>query len=112
MLTDLVLDLNGTLAYDGRLLPGVAARIARLVRSPDVLLVSRDTFGTAELAARELGVPLERLQPNEQAVQKPQIVRGRGLGTVAMVGNGRNSRLALAEVALGICVVGPEGAAT
>ena len=110
-LTRLLLDLNGTLARDGRLLPGISPRIARLRGSLRVLLVSGDTFGTARRRLPELGVPFEPLGQIGQGAQKLRIARRLGPRSVVMVGNGRNDAPALAEVALGMCVVGPEGAA-
>jgi P-type E1-E2 ATPase len=110
-LSRVVLDLNGTLALDGRLLPGVASRVRNLRRRVDLLLVSGDTFGTAHGVARELDIPLRELEPLDQAGQKLRIVRQLGARSLAMIGNGRNDASALAEVALGICVIGPEGAA-
>lgn len=109
--THLLLDLNGTLALDGTMLPGVASRIAVLKRAMDILLVSGDTFGTAQGVARELGIPLRELDPLDQGGQKLRIVRQIGSRSSAMIGNGCNDAPALAEVGLGICVLGPEGAA-
>ncbi len=50
-LDQLVLDFNGTLARDGRLLPGVAERLARLAAALTVHVVTGDTNGTAQLGA-------------------------------------------------------------
>lgn len=44
-LAHLVLDYNGTLAADGRLLTGVAPRLARLVQELQVHVLTADTFG-------------------------------------------------------------------
>lgn len=111
-LRHLILDLNGTLARDGQLLPGVPPRIARLREHLWVQMVSGDTFGTAADAARALGLCVRMLGPDDQGAQKLDIVRRLGADAVAMIGNGNNDAPALAEVALGICVIGPEGAAS
>ena len=47
VLRHLVLDLNGTLALDGRLLPGVAEALLALKDLLAVHIVTADTFGTA-----------------------------------------------------------------
>ena len=109
-LTRLILDINGTLALDGELLPGVEGRIVALTARVDVVMVSGDTFGTARRVANRLGVDLRVLDPVDQGMQKLRIARLLGCESTAMIGNGRNDASALGEVALGICVVGPEGA--
>lgn len=106
-----VLDLNGTLGLDGALLPGVGRRVRALRRRMEVILVSGDTFGTARGAAEALGVPIRPLRAEEQGAQKLRIVSDLGAASLAVVGNGRNDAAALAAAAVGICVVGPEGAA-
>jgi P-type E1-E2 ATPase len=109
-LTHLLLDLNGTLAVDGEPAPGVAERISALSARIEMLMVSGDTFGSAPRVASRLGVPVHVLDPMDQGVQKLRIARRLGLRSTAMLGNGSNDAPALAGVALGICVVGPEGA--
>lgn len=44
-LQHLVLDMNGTLATDGTLIPGVAERVAMLKRQLEVVVVTADTHG-------------------------------------------------------------------
>lgn len=56
MLRHLVLDLNGTVAVDGAVLPSVRDQVARLRERLDIVLVSGDTFGTAGEASAQLGV--------------------------------------------------------
>ena len=109
-LTRLILDINGTLAIDGDLVPGVEERVRALTTRIDIVMVSGDTFGSARRVASRLGVNLHVLDPADQGMQKLQIARLLGPASTAMIGNGRNDALALAEVALGICVAGPEGA--
>ena len=46
-LSHLVLDLNGTLALDGKLIEGVAERLRRLNESLKLFVVSANTFGSA-----------------------------------------------------------------
>ncbi|NML47193.1 hypothetical protein HHL11_25830 [Ramlibacter sp. G-1-2-2] len=49
-LAHLVLDFNGTLACDGRLLEGVAPRLERLSGDLSIHVVTGDTFGGARAA--------------------------------------------------------------
>src|SRR5690349_20548707 len=41
----LVLDVNGTIAEDGHLIPGVKERLNRIARSLEVVMVTADTHG-------------------------------------------------------------------
>jgi P-type E1-E2 ATPase len=111
VLRHLVLDLNGTLARDGALLSGVAERVVALAPRIATVLVSGDTFGTAAAVAMTLGCRHIGLEATRQGAQKLLVVEGFGPAHVVMIGNGRNDAPALAAAALGICVLGPEGAA-
>jgi P-type E1-E2 ATPase len=107
----LLLDLNGTLALDGRLLEGMDAALARVAAAFDVRLLSADTHGTATAIAAQLGLPLTRLDPGDEAEQKGRVVELLGAATVAAIGNGANDIEMLRRAALGIAVLGREGAA-
>lgn len=111
-LRHLALDVNGTLALDGALLPAVAERLARLRQVLDVHLLTADTHGTQDRVDRELGVAATRLTADRPgAEQKEAYVRALGADTVAAIGNGVNDVLMLRAAALGIVVLGPEGLA-
>ncbi len=106
-LEHLVLDVNGTLTDRGALIDGVASRIARIGETLTPRLVSADTFGTLEAVARELGVVAGRAATG---ADKLRLLDELGPRRCAVVGNGRNDVAVLAAAALGIAVLGPEGA--
>ena len=111
-LAHLVLDVNGTIALDGSLLPGVAERLASLGRSLEIHLLTADTHGRQAEIDRALGIRAVRLAADrDQVEQKAAHVRRLGAGSVAAIGNGANDAGMLREAALGIAVVGGEGAA-
>ena len=107
----LMLDVNGTLALDGQLLPGVQARLAELSQSLEPWLVSADTQGTLATLAATLGVQSRRLEPENGTAQKAALVKAFGAAQVVAVGNGANDADMLREAALGIAVLGGEGMA-
>lgn len=108
----LVLDVNGTIALDGVLLPGVADRLRALGGSLAVHLLTADTHGRQDELDRALGLQATRLTTDRSQVeQKAEHVRRLGPAQVVAVGNGANDALMLREAALGIAVVGGEGAA-
>jgi P-type E1-E2 ATPase len=109
----LVLDVNGTIAEDGHLRPGVKERIARLTRQIDVVLVTADTFGRQGLIDRELDLEATRLERGKpEAHQKAALVTKLGAAGTVAVGNGANDEQMLREAAIGICVLESEGTAT
>jgi len=105
-LVHLVLDLNGTLARDGRLLAGVRTRLDQLARRLRVHVLTADTFGTARFALRASPVTVHTVKTG---ADKRRFVDQRD-GVVA-VGNGRNDIAMLKAAMLSIGVLGPEGCA-
>ena len=106
----LVLDYNGTLAVDGKLLPGVKRRLATLDSRLRIHVVTADTFSKARIGLRGLNCRLEILQAGAEDRAKAAYVRRLGPSRVACIGNGRNDRLMLRAAALGVAVVHAEGA--
>ncbi len=110
-LEHLVLDFNGTLAIDGRLLEGVESRLAALALELDIHVVTGNTYGDARDHLHHCPMEVVCLPAEGQALAKREYVRRLGPG-VAAIGNGRNDALMLERAALGIGVLGTEGLAT
>jgi soluble P-type ATPase len=104
----LVLDLNGTLSDRGVLIDGVAERLEALAADLTIHLVTADTLGTAGRLAAKL--PLS-VTPISKGADKESLVREIGAQRTVAIGNGRNDQAMILEAALGIAVIGPEGAA-
>ncbi len=111
-LEHLVLDYNGTLAVDGELQPGVAERLQALSRHLQIHVITADTFGKAAEETGGLPVTLQIIGQGDQAEAKRSLVASLGPERVVAVGNGANDRTMLEAAALGICILGEEGAAT
>ena len=107
-LEHLVLDVNGTLTNRGLLIEGVADLLYRVGERLDVHLLSADTFGTLMDVAERLGARASRIESGED---KRRFVDELGRTSCAALGNGANDASMLQVAALGIAVVGPEGAA-
>lgn len=107
----LVLDFNGTLACDGRLLASARERLERLSQSIEIHVVTGDTFKRARSELAGLPCRLHVLEATGQARAKLDYVRQLAPERTAGIGNGRNDALMLEACALGIAVVQAEGAA-
>jgi soluble P-type ATPase len=107
-LEHLVLDVNGTLTDRGDLVDGVQARLARLREALEIHLLSADTFGTLSAVAWALDARAVTVSTGEE---KLAYLTGLGAARCAAIGNGANDEHMLEAGALGIAVVGREGAA-
>ena len=111
-LEHLVTDVNGTLAIDGQLIPGVAKQISSLRDRLTIHLLTADTHGQQALIDQQLNLTAVRIQPGNESEQKAEYVRQLGAETVVAVGQGANDANMLKEAALGICIMSQEGIAT
>lgn len=109
-LSHLVADYNGTLAQDGRLLPGVAETLRTLAADLEIHVLTADTFGQARAELAGLPCRVSILGPDAQDRAKEDYLRALDAERCVAIGNGRNDRLMLAAAALGIAVVQGEGA--
>jgi P-type E1-E2 ATPase len=107
----LVLDVNGTLAKDGQLLEGVVELLAQLRAKLEIHLVTADTHGTQEILDKALKLTAVRIPVQNQVQAKLEFIRRLGTDSVVAVGNGANDSAMLEYAALGVVIVGPEGAA-
>ncbi|HEX7395292.1 MAG TPA: hypothetical protein VF313_10230 [Anaerolineaceae bacterium] len=110
-LEHLVLDVNGTLALDGKLIKGVASLLTRLGKQLEIHLITADTHGQQAVIDRQLSLTAVRLKPGSEAEQKADFVRRLGSERVAAIGQGANDSGMLNAAALGIAILGREGLA-
>ena len=108
----LVLDLNGTIAADGEIIEGVAERLYSLGKLLSIAVVTADTHGSASRLGADLHARIHRVERGAEDVRKLALVQRLGEETTVAIGNGCNDVSMLKEAALGICVIGAEGAAT
>jgi soluble P-type ATPase len=109
-LQHLVLDYNGTLALDGEPLPGVVQRIEELADSLEIHILTADTHGTVRAKFEGLPVKVQVVAEGDQDKAKLEFVESLGAESVAATGNGLIDALMLRRAALGVAVIGKEGA--
>lgn len=111
-LSHLVLDYNGTLAFEGRLIEGAGQRLETLSSRIEIHILTADTFGKVQseiggIACRLSIIPAEE----DQALSKLNYIEQLGTQGTVCIGNGRNDCRMLKETALGIAVLQEEGMA-
>lgn len=107
----IVLDYNGTMAIDGRLIHGVKERLIELSDKLEIHVLTADTFGKVRSALKNFNAKLSILPLDKQDVGKLHYIQKLDPVFTVCVGNGRNDRLMIEAAALGITVIQEEGAA-
>lgn len=108
-LEHLVLDYNGTLAFDGRLIKEVAYLLEQFVNRLHVHILTADTFGSVKKMFADSSCTVHVISSGQEDVKKADYVEQLGCAATACIGNGRNDRLMLKKAALGIAVMQQEG---
>jgi len=106
----LVLDYNGTLACDGKLLSGVKQNLKIIADKLQIHVLTADTFGKAQSQLKTIPCNLVILPRENQDIGKLKYIQQLNPEFTVCIGNGRNDRLMLKEAALGIAVIQNEGA--
>jgi soluble P-type ATPase len=107
----LVLDMNGTIAADGKISGKVRDKINLLAKWLKVYILTADTRGDVEERMGRTQAEVVRLDAGEEAPQKEQFIKKIGPNKTIAVGNGYNDHLMVHKATLGIAVIGKEGAA-
>ena len=110
-LEHLVLDYNGTIAFDGALIDGVKECLAELSQMLTIHVITADTFGSVKKALEDIDCKLAVIPLDHQDVAKLEYVKNLGCEQTVSMGNGVNDRLMLKASALGVAVIQGEGAA-
>ncbi len=103
-----VFDVNGTLAIDGIVIPGVVSRLKLLANYLSIHVLTAGTHGNLAELARALGYPLQIIRNGKD---KALYVEQLGAATVIAFGNGVNDAAMLRLAAIGVAIITAEGIA-
>lgn len=109
-LEHLVLDYNGTLAFDGKLLKGVSSLLKQLADHLHIHVITADTFGSVKNMFADAPCTISVIPIGGEDKAKADYVEKLGAHSTASIGNGRNDRIMLEKSALGIAIIQQEGA--
>ncbi|MCK9445196.1 MAG: HAD family hydrolase [Tissierellaceae bacterium] len=107
---NVVLDYNGTIAVDGKLLDGVGQLLSRLKGQVNLYVLTADTYGTVEEECKTIGAEVLKFPKENAGKSKQDIVRKLGGDRTITVGNGFNDIEMFQESILSIGVIEGEGA--
>ncbi|WNF22920.1 haloacid dehalogenase [Mesobacillus jeotgali] len=106
----LVLDFNGTIAFNGELIPDVAERITLLSKKMGVHVITADTNGSVVGECSGLPANVHVLQSDDHTAEKGEFVSN--LDGVICMGNGANDEAMFEAADIAIAITGREGCAT
>ncbi len=105
---NVVIDLNGTLATDGKI-PPAKKKMAGLAGHVKIYVLTADTQGTAAEEIQGMKAELIKVEGKESKQGKFNFLKTLDLDKTVAIGNGSNDQLILKEAAIGIAVLGEEG---
>jgi len=106
---NIVIDLNGTVATDGRIPPDLKEKIKSLSKIAKIYILTADTQGTADQEIPGMSVELKKISGESSKMGKFEFLKTLDLELTVAIGNGNNDQVILKEAALGIAVLGDEG---
>ncbi len=109
---NIVLDYNGTIACDGKIIEGLKEKLELLSDQFNVYVITADTHGTVRENFRDSKVLIKILEESDAVQEKMMFVRQLGAGETMAVGNGNNDAMMLKEAVVGAAIIGAEGGAT
>jgi len=107
---NLLLDYNGTIACDGKIISSVKERIESIHKMGiAVHLVTADTHGTVRNECADMPVQIQIFDNSNAAKNKKDIVKGLEADTCVCIGNGFNDGQMFEACRISIIVIGTEG---
>lgn len=107
----LVLDFNGTLAFDGELIDGVASRLRQLSEKLKLHVLTADTHGTVREKVSSFSPVIHVIDTGDEDRQKADYIISLDAGVMA-IGNGKNDTIMLKNAVVGVAVLQTEGLST
>jgi len=106
---NIILDLNGTIATDGKIPSEIKEKINSLSKKVKIYILTVDTQGTANEEIQDINVDLVKIAGEDSKEGKFDALKTLNPEMTVVIGNGNNDQLILKEAALGIAVLGDEG---
>jgi len=112
ILTNIVLDYNGTIAKDGELKETVKPLLKQLTSLYSVHVITADTFGSVAEQMKPFNLTIKVLQTANHTQEKQSYIKSIGSQNCVAIGNGNNDTYMIKEAQIGIALLGDEGCST
>jgi soluble P-type ATPase len=106
---NIVIDLDGTIATDGKISLEVREKIGALSHLAKIYILTANPQGPADEEISGMKAELIKVSHEDSKGRKFDFLKTLNLEMTAAIGNGSNDQLILKEAALGIAVLGEEG---
>lgn len=106
-----LIDFNGTLATDGKLIAGITDQLNELSKELELHIITGDGHGTAKAELEFIQCKLTITPSENQGITKQKYLHQLNRELTVAIGNGQNDKYILKEAILGIAILGEEGAA-
>jgi P-type E1-E2 ATPase len=106
---NLVLDYNGTIACNGKVVPGVMEILQQIKSKVKVYILTADTYGTVKNEFENTGIEVHILKSDNGTLEKFEFVKNLDSEKTISIGNGNNDAAMLKESLLSIAIMGGEG---
>jgi soluble P-type ATPase len=106
---NLVLDYNGTIAVNGKVLEGVKELLLEIGKYVNIYILTADTYGTVSKECKDINGEVLTFPKENAGESKKHIVKNLGGEKTLCIGNGFNDILMFKEAALSIAVIEGEG---
>lgn len=106
---NLVLDYNGTIAVNGKLIDGVKDLINKLSNELNIYILTADTYGTVEKECKDLNAKILTFPKENAGESKRKIVKELNGYKTICIGNGYNDIPMFKESILSIGIMEGEG---
>ena len=106
----ILIDFEGTLASDGRVHPKAKNKINLLSKRVRIFIAAKGEKERVGEALRKVKAEIVYLTEGEASRRKTDLLHEIGPTGAVVIGNGVDDTQVIEEAALGICVIGKEGA--
>lgn len=112
IIENVVFDLNGTLATNGKIAKSTEDLLKKLAKQAKIYIITADTHNTAKQLEKEIGEFAEIfvLKSDEHDLEKARFVHTLGFRETVTLGNGANDLKMVEEGILSFAVIAGEGA--
>jgi len=106
---NVLIDYNGTIASEGKLIPSLKNIIEKLSKKVNLYVITADTFGTVSKEIENFPIEIIKIEKENERQQKVEALKKLGSQNTISYGNGNNDKLIIKEAVIGICIMGDEG---